>query len=271
MSTSFHCDDKETLIAFIYDELDAETRRQVSAHLVTCAACASEVEGLLLVRQDLAQWQPPEIALNFEIAQRPATVLRPSRWSLPAVPAWAQLAAAVLVFAVGAAIANVQVRYDASGLTVSTGWMTPNLSSVANDGNRVAPPEEWRPALAALETDLRKELQLVRSTARPTAFDGRAVSAQPLAAAAPAAATVDGNALMRRVQSLIDDSERRQRQELALRLTQVNRDFEIQRRADLMKINADFRQLQGRTGYVEGYQREIANVLRRVSSTQQVP
>ncbi len=268
MSTTFHCDDKETLIAFIYDELEAETRRQVSAHLVTCAACASEVEGLRLVQQDLAQWQPPEIALNFEIAQRPATVLRPSRWSLPTVPAWAQLAAAVLVFAVGAAIANVQMRYDASGVTVTTGWMTPNLSPASRESRFASTSaQEWRPALTALEADLRKELQLVRATA----VDGRQASVQPRAAAAPPAATIAGNTLMRRVQSLIDESERRQREELALRLTQVNRDFEIQRRADLMKINSDFRQLQGRTGYVEGYQREIANVLRRVSTTQQVP
>jgi hypothetical protein len=266
MNTSFHCDDKETLIAFIYDELDAETRRHVSAHLVACAACASEVEGLRLVRQDLAQWQVPEVALNFEIAQRPATVLRPPRWSLPTIPAWAQVAAAILVFAAGAAIANVQVRYDASGLTMTTGWMTP-AAAPASDDTRGA--QEWRPALAALETDLRKELQLVRSATRTTASEGRPVSGS--AVAAPAPATIDGNVLMRRVQSLVDESERRQREELALRLTQVNRDFEMQRRADLMKINSDFRQLQGRTGYVEGYQREIANVLRRVSSTQQVP
>ena len=54
MSEIFGCDDKDTLVAYLYSELDADGRREVERHLRTCAACAHEVEGLRAVRQDLA-------------------------------------------------------------------------------------------------------------------------------------------------------------------------------------------------------------------------
>src|SRR5262245_46681346 len=106
MSTTFNCDDKETLVAYLYDEIDAELRRDVTTHLRACAACAEEVDGLRGVRRDLAGWQPPETELNFAIVQKSATVLRPARWSTRAVPGWLQVAAAALLFAGGAALAN---------------------------------------------------------------------------------------------------------------------------------------------------------------------
>ena len=261
MGTTFQCDDKDTLISFVYDEIDADVRRLVTAHLRTCAACATEIEGLRLVRHELAEWQPPVLPLDFQIVQKPATVLRSPRWSLGAVPAWAQVAAAVLVMAAGAAIANLQVQYGADGLRVSTGWMAPatppGAATVA-----VAANDDWRPALTALEVDLRRELQLVRASAsRQAEAPVRAVSTS---------ATVDANALLRRVQALVNESEERQRQDLAMRMTRFGREVEIQRRSDIARINGVFGQLNGRTGVVEGNQREVVNLLRRVS-TQQVP
>ena len=258
MSTKFACDDKETLIAFVYDEVDADRRREVVAHMRACAACADEIEALRGVRRDLSAWQPPETALNFEIVQRPATVLRPSRWWTPSASRWAQAAAAVLLFATGVGLANLQVRYTDQGLTISTGWHAASAPASAPASAVAQPPaQDWRPALSALETDLRRELQALRN--QP--------AAAPLRAAA-ASNDVDANALLRRVQALVNDSEKRQREELAIRLTQFNRDMDIQRRADLMRINSDFRQLQGRTGFVEGNQREMVNLLKRVSATQ---
>lgn len=251
MSTDFRCDDKDTLIAYLYEEIDPELQREVRAHLRSCAACAEELDQLRTVRRDLASWQPPETELNFAIVQKSATVLRPSRWTARTTPTWLQVAAAVLVLAAGAAIANVHVRYDNDGLTVSTGWMARQAAPAA----AVAPPaqQDWRPALTALESDLRRELQLVRST-------------QPVSAPRAAATSIDADALLRRVQALVAESERRQQQELAVRMAQFGRDVQ----GDLVRINQGFRQLQGRTGMVEGRQSEMINYLRRVS-TQQVP
>jgi hypothetical protein len=257
MSTTFQCDDKDTLISFVYDEIDADARRQVAAHLRTCAACATEIEGLRLVRHELAEWQPPVLPLDFQIVQKPATVLRSARWSLAAVPAWAQVAAAVLVMAAAAAIANLQVQYGSDGLRFSTGWIAPAQPFPTLPAN-----EDWRPALTALESDLRRELQMVRASASKQAD-------APTRALSPGA-TIDADALLRRVRTLVNESEERQRQDLAIRMTQFGREVEMQRRSDLARINGVFGQLNGRTGVVEGNQREVVNLLRRVS-TQQVP
>jgi hypothetical protein len=262
MSTPFQCDDKDTLIGYLYGEIDDDTRRHVKAHLRTCVACADEVEGLQAVRRDLVEWQPPEMPLNFAIEQKPATVLRPARWSMAAMPAWAQVAAAALVFAVGAAIANVQVRYGTDGLTVSSGWMTPAvLTPAANPVERATgpttigtqstvPAEDWRPALVALEQNLRREMESLRR-----ADTGVREASVP----------VDANAVMRRVDARISETERRQREELAQRMTQFARDVQL----DLFRMNQGFRHLEGRTVSIEGNQRQMLDVVRRVST--QVP
>lgn len=259
MSTTFHCDDKEALVAYLYDDIDPQRRREISTHLRACEACASEVEALQAVRRDLAAWQPPEAELNFAIVQKSATVLRPSRWSARSVPVWLQAAAALLLVAGSAAIANLQVHYGNDGLTISTGWMQADRATIETVPVRtVAAPvtDDWRPALTALEADLRRELQTMRST-------------PPQPAANVSSSSIDAEALLRRVQTLVTESERRQQQELAVRMAQLGRDVQ----SDLFRINQGFRQLQGRTGVVEGNQRELVNFVNQVRrvSTQQVP
>jgi len=36
----------ETIVGFLYDELDAGQRRDFNAHLLTCTVCRDEVAGL---------------------------------------------------------------------------------------------------------------------------------------------------------------------------------------------------------------------------------
>jgi hypothetical protein len=263
MTETFRCDDKDMLVAYLYGEIDAEGRREVERHMRTCVACAEELAGLRGVRQDLQSWLAPEPELGFTIVQKSAptaTVLRPSRWAgVGALPAWAQVAAAALVLAAGAAIANFQLRYDDNGLVVTTGWMT-----AAAPTPTVAAPapsnDEWRPALVALEQNLRAEIRRQAEA-----------NAQSVAAPARAAANIDGPAILSRVQAMLDASEERQRQEIAMRLTQVNRDWNMQRQTDLMKINQSFGALQGRTFKTEAGQHELMNFIRRVSATQPIP
>lgn len=248
MSTRFTCDDGETLVAYLYDELDPGPRAAVAEHLRTCKACAAEVTALGGVRRMLGEWTPPAPPLRFAVTPDvPATVLRPARSRWQAVPAWAQVAAATLAVGVGAAIANVQVRHDAAGWTVTTGWMTPPPAAASV----VAPPaaavardsEAWRPALAALEQALRREFAAERAVAVP--------------ASGPDPDTVG------RVRTLIQESERRQQQELALRLAQFSRDLDLQRRADLVRIDQGIGQLEGRTGAEVARQREMLNYIVR--------
>lgn len=253
MSTPFTCDDKPTLIAYLYGEVDAAMRERVDAHLATCERCAAEVTALGDVRAELGLWVPPDAELGFAITRRSepqsATVLRPARW-WSTVPAWAQAAAAVLVIAAGAAIANIQVRSGPDGFTVTTGWMAVPVLSEPIDGAAIERRVEGRVerALVALEQQMRDE---IRSTHEQNAVRVATPSAD--------------EATIRRVQQLIAASEERQERELALRLTQLAVDTNMQRRADLQRITQSFGQFDEQILR----QRQMLNNVMRVSLTGQ--
>lgn len=287
MIETYRCDDKDQLVAFLYDDIDPVSRRRVEEHLRVCPTCAAEIGALGEVRHTLAEWQPPDTVLEVVVPlaegsphlngphlngssralavhdQAPAEsrgeVVRPARWwTPPALPAWAQAAAAVLVVAAGLAMANIQLRYDANGLVVTTGWMTPVApapapaadAAVVPTSAQVA-PEDWRTALASLERELRDEIQSTRT--RPTMVS---TSAAP-EADAPS---------MERVSGLIEESERRQKRELALRLTQVVRDIELQRRTDNRRNVQAIGQFEGLAGAEMLRQRQALDYIMRVST-----
>lgn len=268
MSELFTCDDKAALVAYLYDELDAEARQRVDDHLRVCPSCAREVGGLTAVRQELATWVPPAAELGFTVvasdrAVSEPVVVRPARWwSQATLPVWAQAAAAVLVCAAGLSIANLQIRYGADGVVVTTGWMTPappaaargvaTASTAPATATAEAAEADWRPALAALESSLRQEMEAQRTAA--------------VAAAASEPTARTGEVTASRVADLIAQSERRQRQELALRLTQFGRDLEVQRRTDLVRINQGFGQFEGRAGAEIARQRQMLDYIMRVSA-----
>lgn len=228
MNSTFTCDDKANLIAYLYGEVDAVMRAAIDLHLGSCARCAAEVRALGDVRAELSLWAPPDAKLGFAIVktseQQPAAqVLRPAQW-WRTVPVWAQAAAAVLVLAAGLGIANLQVRSGPDGLSVTTGWMAtpaPVPAAAPQDG------EAWRTALVSLEQQLRSEIRAARD--------------QQTAAARASAPAAD-EATIRRVQQLLAASEERQTRELALRLTQFTYDMNMQRRADLKLIEKGFGQ-----------------------------
>ena len=245
----FACDDKQTLIAYLYGELEAAERKAVDEHLTTCTDCSAEVMALGDVRSQIGLWAAPDVELDFAIVKKtalpPSNVLRPARW-WNTVPVWAQAVAAILVLAVGVAIANLQVKSGPEGVTVSTGWMQPAATAATT---MPGPDETWKPALVALEQQLRNE---IRSTSEqgPTR----------VAARGPA-----DEATVRRVEQMLADAERRHSQELAVRFVEFTRDMNMQRRADMMKIGQGFdeysRQLVGT--------RQLINNAIRVSTTPQ--
>jgi anti-sigma factor RsiW len=222
MSMTFTCDDKATLVSYLYGEIDVDTRRAVDDHLAACVACASEVTALGDTRAELGLWVPPDVELDFTIVKKStlaaSNVVRPERW-WQTVPAWAQAAAAILVLAAGASIANLQIRSGPEGLSVSTGWMRPATqpapaTAPANDGYRVE--------LASLEQKLRDEIRAAREQ-------------QPARGVATAASPLDDGTL-RRVQQLIAAAEQRHSQELAARFVEFANDMTLQRRADMDKV-----------------------------------
>jgi hypothetical protein len=255
---SFSCTDKDTLIAYVYGECDDATRVAVEAHLSDCQACADEAGGFGRVRTALSDWAPPERVGSFRLvrdedagAQAPARVLRPARWWQASLPALAKVAAGILLFAGGAALANLEVRYDKDGFAVRTGWQRGGSAAAGVAAvrppvaaNQAAPEPSavpaalqtrgqsdppWRPELAALERQLRDEFRQQIAVARTQA-----------PAAGPTMVSAGGDPAERRimtnVQAMIADSLERQQLWTSIRINQVVGEFQAQRRADQMRV-----------------------------------
>ncbi len=248
------CDDKGRLVAYLYGEDTPQERSATEAHLAACRACAAEIAGMADVRTHLSAWEAPAADLGFRITREPANGSM-ARWR---IPLWAQAAAAVFVLSAGAAIANLDIRYQpGGGITLRTGWSrqaptAADATAPARAAVAAAKPasaeEEWRTALASLEQRLRTEL-----------------AARPQPAATTASHPASSEELMRQVRALVEASEQRQQRELALRLAQVVQDVEAQRRNDLVRIEQNMGQIEGVTGAEAARQRELLNYLVRVS------
>jgi hypothetical protein len=235
------CLDRESLIAYLYDESDEIERRRVEDHLAACASCAREVRELRSVRSMLRQWEPVGEAPGFRLVQdAPAPETRREWWRLPA---WAQAVAAVMVLSAGAAVANLDVRYGSDGLVVRTGWQrqqpgrpAPVQASASVTG---AP---WRTDLSVLERRLREEL---------------AAPAPARTVPASAASSPSDAQLLARVRQIVQESEQRQRRELGMRIAEVLRDVDVQRRADLVRMENGLGALENRTGLEVAQQRQM--------------
>jgi hypothetical protein len=103
--------------------------------------------------------------------------------------------------------------------------------------------------LADLEQRLRAELARLSP------------SAPAQAAPVQTALRADDEALMKRVRALLNESEEKQRGELALRTAQVLRDIEIQRKVDIATLQQNIGQIQGATGAELRRQRDLYDQL----------
>ena len=253
MSETFTCGDHGALVSYLYDECAPNERRAISAHLAICRACAQEIASLGTTREQLATWTPPEAQLGFRIvSDSPSSnVLRPSRWWQKPMPAWAQAAAAALIFATGLTLGAIRgVTSPADRGPTGSAPQQANVTTLAANTTSVT-----RADLAALEQRLRSELSQGRSTC--STFRTSNTSD-------PAAAPGDARVL-ERVRAMIQDSEQRQQRELALRTAEVVRDFDAQRRDDLTRIERTMGQMDGTTGVEVAQQRQMLNYLMRVS------
>ncbi len=232
-------DRDEALVTYLYDDGDADAARAMfEAHLLTCAQCSEDLSALRSVRTQLGRWHPPEprFARSTPPSNQQSAVNNQPWWR--AVPAWAQVAAALLFLGVSAGIANLDVRYDHDGLSVRTGWtqapraadaaktapapLAASTGTASQISGATAPP--WRADLAALERQLKTE------------FHAAQVGAAPTIVSAPSTRAADTE-IVRRVRALIEESEKRQQRELALRVAEVIRDVNMQRQADLVKVD----------------------------------
>jgi anti-sigma factor ChrR (cupin superfamily) len=262
------CSEQDALVSYLYGELEPSARARYDEHLAACAECRVALEGMREVRAQLATWQLPEEAgAGAGGSWLDVGGLEPGRTGRSARPWWAPgalAAAAVLLLAVGAGIANLEIRYGRDGVSIRTGWSRPPAGGQTTAAAAPSQLSEARSVqtvssedLAALEKRLRTEFRALAAT-----------SPAPARAASASVATqgsASSNAqVLERVQALIDQSEARQRRELAYRVAQVVRDFDTQRQTDLVRIQQGLGQIEGSTAA----DRQLLNYLVRVSQRQ---
>ncbi|MBA3949016.1 MAG: zf-HC2 domain-containing protein [Acidobacteria bacterium] len=261
----------ESLVGSLYSELTSDEQRAFDAHLQACAECRGELNALRRVRDDLVSWAPPEcrdLPSSWAVAPAPpAPMARLTTWA----PAFALAAAAMLVLAAAASIANLDVRYDDQGFAVRTG-----RSAVTEVERAAAPAPETAPVtasfvtaeeLAAFEARLRTSLS-GPSGSEP---DGRApVQAVSLSSANPQLPPGVGR-LPADVRRWIEESEARTRSEMAARFLDIVSDLEGHRRTDMLRVQQALGQLQRTSGAEAAQTRDIVNRLMLVSSGQQQP
>jgi hypothetical protein len=248
--------DSELIVGYLYEELSPAERQSVERHLASCSACRAEVEGLRGTRAALTAWTPPAHDLGFEIVRRPTVVsdrVRPFRVS----PAWGLAAAAVLVLAVGAAIANVEMQVGGDGLVIRTGW---TRSTQPAESPREATAVQ--PAAAPTAADLAALTRRLREI--ETALAARPASPAPAAVST----SVPQSDLLRQVRLLIAESEKRQQGELAVLIGQVHRDVDAARRADFARLQQGLAQVQGLNDAQVLWQRQVEDRLLRVVQQQ---
>ena len=253
------CRQEEALIGYLYNECEPEEHARLEAHLATCHRCAQELESLRSVRGPLAEWTPPEPSLGFRVVSDRDTGRVPW-WRGPLQPAWGLAIAAVVVLLVGAVLASVEVRYGDDGFMFVMGWSgrtdvegapapEPAIASVEPASDAAPATVEagvtpWRTDLMALENQLRREMVA-------SARDGRRAPELVSAGTAVSGRAVAGeDELLRQIQGLIFQSERRQQQDLALWLTEFAQEFDMQRRADQQRMQQELGALEGFADYL---------------------
>lgn len=260
MSHTFSCGEHTALISYLYDECEPAERAVVDAHVALCAACAAELATLESARLQLGAWAPPEVDLGFQVVRpektgakppigagdaadglRPGAFARSAIWLHGPLPAWTQAVAACLLFGAGVSLGVARGSLLGRPPAVAATTLAPATAPAAASG----------PELAAIESRLRAEMAQLRTAA----ISSGGVAPQGVTEAQ----------LLARVRVLIEESEERQRRELALRTAQVLRDFDSQRRVDLAQIQRNFGQIEGLTGAEVREQRQMLDYLMRVS------
>jgi hypothetical protein len=239
--TEFFCDygdDRDgAIVAFLYDDPDGRgaERARFELHLPACARCQADIAALRGVRTQLARWSPPEPTF---ISSHSQSNLQSAFGNQPwwrRAPVWAQAVAALLLLGVSAGLANLDVHYGQRGLSIRTGWSKPSAAATDLSPSAVTP---WKTDLAALESQLKNEIRAAQASTTPAT----APAVRPVTVSASDADVI------RRVRALVEESEKRQQRELALRIAELLRDVNTQRQADLVKIDRTLGVVQNNVG-----------------------
>ena len=244
------CDSKELLVSFLYDEIDPAAKRQFQKHLTTCVDCRDELAELGATRAQIATWTPPGADLGFRmVREAESTKRRWFEWS----PAWGFAAAAVMLLAIGAAIANLDIRYGSGGLVVRTGW-NHSVDLAQQSAATNVTPVDWKAQAAQLDRLDRRLRDLERNTST------RQSPVQN-------ASTVDMSE--QRMREIVGQSETRLQRAFVARLADLTREFDARRQLDLATIDQGMTRLQNTSGAELRQYRELVNRQFRQAAYQQ--
>jgi polyhydroxyalkanoate synthesis regulator phasin len=180
-------------------------------------------------------------------------------WSDRSARALPAAAAAILVLGGAMALARLDIHYDQAGLTVRTGWGHAAAAPGPGTGDDTAALHQ---ELASLRGEIARLVatQGVTAASVPVAGDPSAV-ATPVSTgtvADGAMTSAQGTALLRSFRQALDESELRQQQNLQLRIGEVTRDFDLQRRQDLVQVEQGF-------GRLDNQRQQMLDAIRHVS------
>ena len=271
MSTLRTCPGGDALVSLLYDDFEpgvVPSRDDLETHVRACATCLAEFEALGGVRAQLAAWTAPDVALGFAVVRTDTRAPLGWRqtfaaWSARGARALPAAAAAIIVLGGAMALARLDIHYDQAGLTVRTGWghaTSPGPSSPDPGGDAAALRQE----LASLRGEVQRlgaaQGATVTATSAPLAGDP-SPAATPVSMGTVAGGQMtaaQGAALLRGFRQALDESELRQQQNLQLRIGEITRDFDLQRREDLVQVEQGF-------GRVETNRQQMLDAIRRVS------
>ena len=268
------CPDPDDLLVLLYDDEGApEQRAGLQAHVATCASCTEVLSSLDGTRGVLGAWHAPRLPLGFALVRTERSRVWKVLWT------GGLAAAALLVLALASSLAQVRISYDGSSLTVTTGAASAAqpVASVGRTGAAAAAtraeggPADWVEAAGKTDAPWRADLELVATQLRAEldryARESRAAAPAAVAMrvavppAPPSPRTMSDTELLQRVQQLLDQSEIRQQQNLALRVTELGRQFELARHADIVQVEQTLTRIE----------QQRSELLRRVSATQPRP
>jgi hypothetical protein len=281
MTDVTRCPEPDTLLVLLYDdEGTPEERAVLQDHVDRCLDCADVLTSLDTARGALGAWHAPRLPLGFALVRLGRSPVRTALWG------GGLAAAAILVLAAAASLAQFDISYDSQGLRIRTGVSRSSVSAIAESrGTAAAGPAlatarpaatpategAWVGKAAAGEPPWRADLDLlatqIRGDVARLVHESRQVpAATAVRAAIPAAPAVPGRGmtdaeLLKRVQDLLDQSEIRQQSNLALRVTELGRQFELARQSDIVQVEQTLQRIEQQRG----------ELLRRVSSTQPRP
>ena len=145
-----------------------------------------------------------------------------------------QAAAAVLIFAAGMAVSQLDVDYQEGALTVRARSAAPAMPAANVRNVSIELPAETARIDAQGNSSAPVDINQIERELRDR-LDARNVP------------STDTERLLQRVRAMIDQSEQRQQRELALRLSQITREVDTQHQADLLRVQQEFGQQQAAT------------------------